>query len=121
MNLLCWNCRGLRNPQVVRSLIELVRLKKPKVVFLCETLLDRRSTERAKRRLGFQHCFTVERNGRNGGLAMMWDQQLQLHLQSYSANHIDMEVVGVVQDKWHFTGFYGFPERQNRRKSWALI
>ncbi|GLT59335.1 hypothetical protein SLA2020_321600 [Shorea laevis] len=77
--------------------------------------------ERVKRRLGFQHCFTVERTGRSGGLAVLWDKQVQLHLQSYSANHIDMEVAGVVQDKWRFTGFYGCPERHNRRKSWALI
>ncbi|GKV52195.1 hypothetical protein SLEP1_g58784 [Rubroshorea leprosula] len=91
------------------------------VVFLCETLLDKRSMERVRRRLGFQNCFTVERVGRSGGLAMMWGKDVQLHLKSYSTNHIDMEVQAVGGTKWRFTGFYGYPERHNRRKSWVLI
>ncbi|GKV17627.1 hypothetical protein SLEP1_g28105 [Rubroshorea leprosula] len=40
MNLYYWNCQVLGNPQAIQSLIELVGLKKPIVVFLCETLLN---------------------------------------------------------------------------------
>lgn len=40
MSLLCWNCRGLRNRQIVQELIDLVRAQDPTVVFLVETWLD---------------------------------------------------------------------------------
>ncbi|GKV27974.1 hypothetical protein SLEP1_g37084 [Rubroshorea leprosula] len=121
MSFFCWNCRGLRNPRAVRSLIELVGLKKPIVVFLSETLLDKKGMERVRRRLGFQNCFTVARVGQSGGLAMLWHSTVKLSLLSYSQNHIDMEVDGVGTCKWRFTGYYGHLERQNRRKSWELI
>ncbi|GLU21100.1 hypothetical protein SLE2022_372630 [Rubroshorea leprosula] len=71
MSLLCWNCRGLGNPRAVHSLIELVRRKKPTVVFLSETRLDKRRMEGVRRRLGFKNCFTVDRVGTGGGLAML--------------------------------------------------
>ncbi|GLT93868.1 hypothetical protein SLE2022_116380 [Rubroshorea leprosula] len=84
MSFFCWNCRGLGNPRAVRSLMELVRLKKPIVVFLSETLLDKKGMEHVRRRLGFQNCFTVARVGRSGGLAMLWHSTVKLSLLSYS-------------------------------------
>ncbi|GLT94950.1 hypothetical protein SLE2022_126590 [Rubroshorea leprosula] len=121
MNLFCWNCRGLGNPRAVRSLIELVRIKQPTVVFLSETLLDKRGMERIRRRLGFKHCFVVDKVGRSRGLALLWHGDTKLSLLSYSTNHIDMEVNGLDAEQWRFTGFYGYPERNNRRQSWALL
>ncbi|GLT27731.1 hypothetical protein SLA2020_027080 [Shorea laevis] len=121
MSLLCWNCRGLGNPRAVRCLIELVRLKKPVVVFLCETLLDKRQMEQIRRRLVFQHCFTVDRSGRSGGVAVLWTNEVQLSLRSYSRNHINMGVDNLGHHTWRFTGFYGYPERNRRRSSWALL
>ncbi|GLT62153.1 hypothetical protein SLA2020_348110 [Shorea laevis] len=41
MNLLSWNCRGLGNPQTVRNLRLLVEDKRPTVLFLMETKLQR--------------------------------------------------------------------------------
>ena len=41
MNLLSWNCRGLGNPRSVNALKEVIRIEKPKIVFLMETKLDR--------------------------------------------------------------------------------
>jgi hypothetical protein len=34
MSLLSWNCRGLGNPQTVRDLRQMVKEKRPKVVFI---------------------------------------------------------------------------------------
>ena len=39
MNWLCWNFRGLGSHRTVRNLLELVKARKPLVVFLCETLV----------------------------------------------------------------------------------
>ncbi|GLU10723.1 hypothetical protein SLE2022_275090 [Rubroshorea leprosula] len=121
MSILCWNCRGLGNPRAVRSLIELVGLKKPAVVFLCETLLDGRGMDRIRQRLRFHNCFTVDKIGRSGGLVMLWTSEVSLSLLSYSTNHIDMEVEGMGGCKWRLTGYYGCPERHRRRRSWALL
>ncbi|GKV09429.1 hypothetical protein SLEP1_g20934 [Rubroshorea leprosula] len=105
----------------VRCLIELVGLKKPAVVFLCETLLDIRGMEKVRRRLGFRHCFVVDRVGRSGGLAMLWNPDIQLSLLSYSQNHIDMEVEGMGSSHWRFTSYYGHLERHNCKRSWLLL
>ncbi|GKV43150.1 hypothetical protein SLEP1_g50482, partial [Rubroshorea leprosula] len=121
MSLFCWNCRGLGNPRAVRCLNELVGLKQPAVVFLCETLLDKRGMDKVRRRLGFSHCFTVDKVGRSGGLAMLWKHDIQLSLFSYSRNHIDMQVERMGSCTWRFTGYYGHPERHNRRHSWQLL
>ena len=40
MSLLCWNCRGLGNPQTIQELGDLVQVQDPAVVFLAETWLD---------------------------------------------------------------------------------
>ncbi|GLT73742.1 hypothetical protein SLA2020_455790 [Shorea laevis] len=121
MNLFCWNCRGLGNPRAIRCLIEMVRLKTPLVVFLSETLLDKKGMEGIRRRLGYRNCFTVDRKGQSGGLAMLWNSDISLSLLSYFMNHIDMEVEDWEGRKWHFTGYYGHLERQHRTRSWSLL
>ncbi|GKV02665.1 hypothetical protein SLEP1_g15064 [Rubroshorea leprosula] len=77
MSILYWNCWRLGNPRAVRCLIELVRLKTPLVVFLSETLLEKRRMECIRRRLGYRNCFTVDQKGREvqmvGGL-FTWRQ-----------------------------------------------
>ena len=40
MSILCWNCRGLGNWQIVQELGDLVLAQDPTVVFLAETWLD---------------------------------------------------------------------------------
>ena len=40
MSLLCWNCRGLGNPQTIQELGDLVQVQDLAVVFLAETWLD---------------------------------------------------------------------------------
>ncbi|GKV23621.1 hypothetical protein SLEP1_g33327 [Rubroshorea leprosula] len=40
---------------------------------------------------------------------------------SNSKNHVDMEVEGMGVGTWHFIGYYGHPERHNRRRLWQLL
>lgn len=51
----------------------------------------------------------------------MWKDIEEAHLLSYSQNHIDVEVKtnGVLQ--WRFTGLYGEPNRNLRRRTWDLL
>ena len=41
MNLLCWHCRGLGNPQTEQELGDLIRAHSPSIVFVAETWLKK--------------------------------------------------------------------------------
>lgn len=108
MSVLCLNYRGLGNPRSIGGLCNDVRAKDPKILILSETKLKKRETDVIRRRLGFKNCFTVDFEGRSGGLMMPWAEELDLKIQSFSKGHIDSiiaEKTPVFQ--WRFTGFYG--------------
>lgn len=70
MNVLSWNCRGHGNPRTVRALNDLIRDRRPEVLFLIETISEKRRIEELRIKLGFSNCFSVDRIGRSGGLAV---------------------------------------------------
>lgn len=66
----------------------------------------------------FEGCLTVRSVGAKGGLCIFWKDKDLLKVKSYSQNHIDIEISQ--KDKlWKFTGFYGFPESNQKIKSWG--
>lgn len=70
MSLLCWNCWGLRNPQVIRELRQLVINKQPHFLFLMETKVSLFKLQRLRSSLGFEGMIQVDPVGRSGGLAL---------------------------------------------------
>ena len=121
MSLICWNCRGLGNPRAVGHLRELRRSKRPRMLFLSETLLNREGMETIRRKLSYGSCFAVDNRGHSGGLALLWDDCVTVTLLSFSNNHIDVVVENWGDDKWRFTEIYGFPESNNKRATWNLM
>ncbi|KAL8474361.1 hypothetical protein ACS0TY_030994 [Phlomoides rotata] len=120
MIVLSWNCRGVGHPATIPFLCELVKARKPDVIFLSETLASASRLEDVRLSLNFPNCFTVACNGRSGGLALLWNNNVACSLLSYSMNHIDMEVMeGTVISR--ITGYYGFSERNRRHMSWSLL
>jgi hypothetical protein len=115
------NCRGLGNPQTVNELHELVRKKGPNIVFLMETRLEVRSLEWLRLRLRMKGCMGVDRHGLGGGLALLWDSSVDVHIQHYSDHHISANVVQADGIQWRITGFYGHPETSLRHRSWSLL
>ncbi|KAL9436069.1 hypothetical protein AB3S75_022188 [Citrus x aurantiifolia] len=109
MSVLSWNCRGLGHPQTVQVLIDLVKCKKPTIIFLMETLCGKDKLESIKRKLGFDGLFVVDRVGRSGGLALLWDANTNVFLLSYARNFIDVHVVVAGLGDWRLTEFYDFP------------
>lgn len=85
-----WNCRGLENPRTVRALRDLIKGHNPKFVFLIETLSFAKKIKDLKIRFGFDQCFSVDKLGRSGGLAVLWKAPINFHMVSYSHNHIDV-------------------------------
>ena len=122
MNSLTWNCQGLGNPRSVRALHNIVRQWNPKVVFLMETKAKNRRMERIKNRIGLANGLFVPCVGRKGGLALLWDRDVDLEIKSYSLNHIDAIINDTVNNyKWRLTSFYGHPETHRRYESWHLL
>ena len=63
----------------------------------------------------------MERHGHGGGLALLWDSTMNVSIQSYSAHHIDAEIIQANGLRWRITGFYGHPEAALHPRSWALL
>ena len=61
--------------------------------------------------------FVVERMGYSRGLAMLLKGYNLAKLLSYFRHHIDISTSVYDKGDWHLTGYYGHPERQNRRMS----
>ncbi|XP_042966793.1 uncharacterized protein LOC122300311 [Carya illinoinensis] len=96
--------------------------KKPKIMFLIETLLVTSKLEGVRKRVGLENCFGVDPVGRSGGLAMLWSGDLVVEIQNYSRWHINAWVENeVTNQRWLFTGFYGHPETAKRNMSWELL
>ncbi|KAG6625017.1 hypothetical protein CIPAW_16G066600 [Carya illinoinensis] len=109
MILLSWNSRGLGNQRGVRSLSDLVREEGPKVLFLQETRLQVKEMEKIKYKLGYDNCLAVSSEGRSGGLALLWRNDVNLDIKHYSKNHIHASIQDSSTDyaPWYFTGVYG--------------
>ncbi len=121
MRAISLNCRGLGNPETVLELHHCVKKEAPQIVFLMETRLPVWKLEFIRLRLGMKGCFGVERDGYGGGLALLWDDSVDVHVQSYSKHHIDSWVNSHSGEVWRFTGFYGHPITTCRRYSWELL
>lgn len=60
-------------------------------------------------RWGFDRSLYVGYIGKNGGFALLWLNDLNIQIESYSSNHINSTITGD-NGKWRFTGFYDFPK-----------
>ena len=84
MNLLSWNCRGLGNLRTVNALSEVVKKEEPKIVFLMETKSNRDWMVMVKDKCNLKHGLYVNSIGSKGGLAMLWREEVQLEVQTFS-------------------------------------
>ena len=122
MIVLSWNCRGLRNPCAVTVLSHLVREKAPDVLFLMEMKRTVDEMKLIQAELHYDGMFTVPCIHRAGGLAMFWkEQQVDLHVQNYTQNHIGAHFRTNPSTPWRITGFYGRLEEYQKHESWSLL
>ena len=121
MNLLSWNARGLGDPRAVDKLRMLIRKSSPSLVFISETKLAGRAALVIKERVGFSSSIQVDSTGRSGGLLLMWNDDLEVSLKSFSSHHIDIDVTDGRGLQWRYTGVYGEPIRGQRWQFWELL
>lgn len=88
MKILSWNCRGLGNLAIVSELRQLLVANIPDIIFLSETNLRTCEFDRIRRWCNMTGCFVMDAVGRKGGLAMLWTNDWDINIQSFSSNHI---------------------------------
>lgn len=121
MIVLSWNFRGMGNPRAVLTLKDITQSHKPDIIFLCETLVHERKMEELKMKLGFSSCLSVDREGRSGGLVVLWRDSVDVQVLSFARHFINLEVEDERFGKWRLTDFYGCLESSTRRESWNII
>ena len=121
MRLLSWNYQWLGNFWIVQSLRKLVKEQAFDVCFLMETRLDRSGFENHCGDLPFKNKLIVKKPNSGGGLALLWKEEMILDVINFTDNHILVKVVEDDGFVWYLTGFYRWPEANEKRKSWALL
>ena len=119
MNLLSWNCRGLGAFRAVREVTKMVKEYNLQILFLIETKRKRNEMDWLRSRWKFDNCVAVDCLGRGGGLALLWLDEVNVEVQSFSKYHIDA-IIGENNEnvsKWRFTGFYGEPDTNKCQES----
>lgn len=53
---------------------------------------------------------------RAGGLAMLWKDEVNLDVQTYSLNHMNARIMNNPNSPWRLMGFYGRSEEQQKHK-----
>lgn len=77
--------------------------------------------ENLRAELKFDCCFSVERCGMGGGLALLWNNDVNVDVRSFNKFHIDVLVKDSTVPSWRFTGFYGDLVTSKRGDSWVLL
>ncbi|XP_010684899.1 uncharacterized protein LOC104899410 [Beta vulgaris subsp. vulgaris] len=94
----------------------------PDILFMSETKVTKNIVEQKKESLGFSGAFGVSCVGRAGGLCMFWKEEtISFKMVSFSQNYICGDVGSSGDVRWRFVGIYGWPEEENKHKTWALI
>ena len=122
---LSWNCRGLGSIPAVNALRRIVINEQPSLVFLQETRMKQSEMENIRKKLHFKNMLVVNCEGegrrRKGGLCLLWKEEWDVKIISFSTHHIDAEVVSDGREEWRFTGYYGWPEDVNKHKTGELM
>ncbi|KAL5564766.1 hypothetical protein UlMin_027930 [Ulmus minor] len=121
MNILVWNVRGLGNTRTFQILRDHVQQFCPSLVFLSETLCSKSYLEHIQAKLNFSGMVTWEKEGRSGGLCLLWTDSIDIRLLTGSKGHIDAIISSHDNSKWRFTGMYGNPDTSLRTQFWDLM
>ena len=75
-------------------------------MFLNETILSDVGVERLRLRLGMRNAIPVKGRDFEGGLALLWTEDIKIDPRTYSHHHNDVVVNQAFGVSWRFTGFY---------------
>ena len=76
MCIISWNVQGEKKTQVLQEISFLKHTHKPHIIFLSETLVNKKNILDILPKMGFDHFDHVEPVNHSGGLAVMWNNGL---------------------------------------------
>lgn len=88
MRLLSKNFYGLGNSHGIWSFGELLKWEAPDLVFLQETKVSSSFFSLKKFILDFKHGLAVDCMGKSGGLVLLWKEDVNFAILSYSSNFV---------------------------------
>lgn len=114
MNILSWNPCGLRNPWGFTTLRDLLKKEVFNLVILQEMKVKTSFFTFKKFIFDYSNCLGVGCEGRSGGLAILWKEDLDFKIPQYSSHHINGVITRKLEEdrpclKWLLTGVYGHP------------
>ena len=121
MIVLNWNYREPGNHHIANVLSHLVREKVPNILFLMEKKQTVDKMKKIQADLHYDSMLAIPCVRKAGGLAMLWKDDVDLHVQTYSLNHIDARIMTDPSSPWRLTGFYGRPEEHRKHESWEYL
>lgn len=68
-----------------------------------------------------QNKIIVKHLDLGGGLALLWKSDLIMEIINFIANHDLAKVTKEYGFIWYLTRFYGWPDAQQKEKSWKLL
>jgi hypothetical protein len=73
-------------------------------------------------RLGLKGCLAIDSSGKRGGLALFWDENVQVVLLSIDDRYIDVSIrEGPNFVPWRATFIYGEPRVEDRHRIWEIL
>jgi hypothetical protein len=120
-SLLCLNYRGCERPEAVHEICNVVDYYHPRVLFLSETRLSATHAQDMCRKLGFRNAFGVSSQGFSGGLVLMYKEDLNVVIKTFSKFHINAWIIDLEGKLWRFTDFYGEPKHVLRKELWRML
>jgi exonuclease III len=122
MKIMGWNCRSIGQLRTVQDLERLVRFHRPKLLFLSETRQNKSKVENLRWRLALKHVVSFFEEGKGGGLALFWDESLDVDLFKMNNRIIDVMVHDHQRGmEWGCTFVYGEPRTHLRSNFWNLL
>ncbi|KAK9008110.1 hypothetical protein V6N11_075012 [Hibiscus sabdariffa] len=116
-----WNVRGLGNQNTVRALRDSIDKHHPSVVFLSETKQKKRYLEKIRRRNRYNGCFYIDPIGIAGGLALWWNDDINLVVTKSCKNFIDTTISVKIGEEWFCTSIYGPPYIEEKEIFWENL
>lgn len=87
-----------------------------------ETKCNKMHMKIVRRLVKFDNCFMVDSIGKCGRFTMMYKNNIEFQIQSFTKWHISLIAKDMLTDKdWLITGFYGHLEASKRSSSWNLL
>ena len=76
--------------------------------------------ENVRVKLGFNGKSVIDTIDKGGGMCLLWSNDVDVSLLSYSQFHIDVYMVSHRGISWRLTDFYSHPQTAQRHHGWTL-